>query len=132
MDGAGADQRLSDYRGKVVLLNLWATWCPPCLKEMPSLDALAGAFAGQEVTVLPLSLDRAGRQAVQRFYGKTEIANLPIAVDSSMQAMADLRLQGLPTTLLIDAQGRELGRLQGDTDWNNADSQALIRYTLER
>lgn len=130
VNGAGADQRLSDYRGKVVLLNLWATWCPPCLEEMPSLDALASAKAGADFTVVALSLDRQGVAAVESFYDKAGIAALPIAVDKSMQAMASLGLEGLPTTLLIDRQGRELGRLAGDADWDSPEARALIRASV--
>ncbi len=125
-------QSLADYRGRVVLLNIWATWCPPCVEEMPSLDRLQAAYGGDDFLVLPLSLDREGMQAVNAFYETTALTALTRAVDPTMQALPDLKLRGLPTTILIDPEGREIGRFEGDTDWFSDEARALVEFVLNR
>lgn len=122
-DGDGRPTRLSDFRGKVILLNLWATWCPPCRKEMPSLDRLQAILGGPDFEVIALSVDR-GLPVIKTFYLQTAVTQLRIYVDQSEQAMPSLAVTAIPTTLLIDRHGREVGRKIGPAEW---DSPALIR-----
>jgi thiol-disulfide isomerase/thioredoxin len=122
---------LADFRGKVVLLNIWATWCVPCRKEMPALDRLQAQLGGGDFIVLPLSIDRAGLPAVKRFYEELGLQKLGIYVDSSGAASRALGAPGVPTTLLIDQNGREVARKMGAAEWDGPDMVALIRRQIE-
>ncbi|UTW53568.1 TlpA family protein disulfide reductase [bacterium SCSIO 12827] len=119
----GRPGSLADFRGKHVLLNVWATWCPPCREEMPTLDRLQDLLGGEDFHVLPLSIDRAGVKVVQDFYAKTGIKHLEIYMDEKAQVMHRLKLGGLPTTFLIGPNGEQLGVLVGPAEW---DAPALI------
>jgi len=130
VDAAGKPMKLSDLRGKVVLLNLWATWCPPCVKEMPSLDRLQAAMGGDGFEVVALSLDRGGKAQVEPFFMETGIEHLAMYLDPPMAAMKALKPPGLPVTLLIDAEGREIGRLAGEAEWDSEAAKAFIRHYL--
>jgi len=117
LDADGASHSLKDYRGSGVVLNLWATWCAPCVAELPSLDALAGKLAGQGVVVLALSSDHGGAAAVRRFYQEHGIKTLPILLDPQGTAMRAFGLNGIPATFLLDAEGQERAREEGGEDW---------------
>lgn len=125
VDGDGRRADLADFKGRLVLLNLWATWCGPCVKEMPSLDRLQAQLGGDAFQVVALSLDRGGRDVVAPFYERTGVKNLSLFLDPASGAMQTLGLRGLPTTLLIDQEGRELGRVEGAVEW---DSPAVIAF----
>lgn len=117
----GADGKrlaLSDLRGKVVLLNVWATWCVPCRQEMLALDRLQQKLGGSAFEVVALSIDRGGAADVRRFYDEIGIRALAIYVDASMEATGRLKTVGVPTTLLIDREGRELWRKTGPAEWD--------------
>jgi thiol-disulfide isomerase/thioredoxin len=129
-DGAGRNLTLADFRGKVVLLNVWATWCPPCRKEMPALDRLQQQLGGPVFQVVPLSIDQGGAFVVQSFYDETDFRALGVYVDASGQAPGKLGVVGLPTTLLIDSAGREIGRLTGPAEWDSPEAVAAIRRHL--
>ena len=123
----GTPRSLADYAGRAVVLNLWATWCVPCVREMPSLDDLAKTVAGDGIVVLPVSSDHGGAAVVQRFYADHGIGQLPILLDP-MSAMAHaLNVRGIPTTLLIDPQGQEVGWLEGAADWSSPDAVTVVR-----
>ncbi len=124
-DGVGRALTLDDFLGKVVVLNLWATWCAPCVREMPSLDRLQGALGGPGFEVVALSLDRGGAPVVDRFYQKYGLVNLGKYLDPGSRSTAALGVRGLPTTVLIDARGREIGRVQGPAEW---DSDAIVAF----
>jgi thiol-disulfide isomerase/thioredoxin len=130
-DSDGRSTRLSSYRGKVVLLNIWATWCVPCRKEMPALDRLQASFRGSDFEVVALSVDRDGLRAVTGFYVQTGIRHLRIYVDESGQAMSDLGVAAIPTTLLIDRHGNEIGRKTGPAEWDNPVIVEVIRDHLD-
>lgn len=126
-DGEGQTHTLTDFRGKVVLLNIWATWCTPCREEMPTLDRLQAALGGDGFEVVALSIDRQGLAVVRRFYDQIGISHLATYIDSSSRAFRDLAIVGVPTTLLVDREGRELGRLVGPAEWDTPAMIALIR-----
>jgi thiol-disulfide isomerase/thioredoxin len=131
VDRDQTERSLADFRGRVVLLNLWATWCAPCVKEMPSLERLQAALAGQSFTVLALSLDRGGLPLVEKFYREHDLT-LGMFVDKTTSAGRSLKARGLPTTLLIDAEGREIGRFEGAAEWDAPEALALMRHYLPR
>ena len=118
---------LADYRGRGVVLNLWATWCAPCVAEMPSLDRLAEAVRASGVVVLPLSSDREGDTAVTAFYRAHGVRNLPVLLDPAGDAARALGTRGIPTTLLIDKAGQERGRLEGAAAWDTGESVAMVK-----
>ena len=112
-DADGRAASFADFRGKVVLVNVWATWCAPCVREMPTLARLEAALGGEDFAVVAIAVDRQGMPAVARFYGTHGIANLPPFVDPSYAVPRALGVVGLPTTVLLDRAGprdRPLGR----------------------
>lgn len=130
VDAQGKERTLAEFRGKVVLLNLWATWCAPCVREMPSLERLQARLGGDKFMVLALSQDRGGLFQVQQFYAAQGLKGLDIYVDKSMAAARAVKAPGLPTTLLIDAEGREIGRLVGGSEWDAPEAVAFIEWYL--
>jgi thiol-disulfide isomerase/thioredoxin len=131
VDGDGRNLTLADFEGRVVLLNIWATWCPPCREENPTLDALQARLGGSDFHVLPLSIDRAGLEPVRRFYRETGIRNLDLYIAEDTRAMLALAVVGLPTTILIDRIGRERGRLAGPAEWNSPEAVAQISALID-
>ena len=127
----GAKGTLEDFRGKVILLNIWATWCPPCVEEMPTLDALQAELGGPGFEVVALSIDRAGPDVVRKFLNRIGVVYLELYVDETRMSYTALLAVGLPATLLIDAEGRELGRLIGPADWDDPEMVSFLRGYLE-
>ncbi|MFC7735391.1 TlpA family protein disulfide reductase [Roseomonas sp. GCM10028921] len=123
VDPGGEKREIPIFAGKGIVLNLWATWCPPCVEELPALDRLAALLAPEDILVIPASSDRGGRAQVEPFYARTGIKNLGIWLDPVSAAMRALGARGLPTTILIDRGGRERGRLEGAAAW---DGEALV------
>ena len=123
-DEKGKPVSLDDFRGKVILLNLWAPWCPPCREEMPSLDRLNAKRRGEGFEVLTLSLDTPARS--QRFLQEIRASTLRAYTDDQGRAMSVLGVTSVPTTLIIDSRGREIGRLSGAADWEGKDALQLI------
>ena len=130
-DASGKTLTLADFKGKTVLLNLWATWCAPCREEMPSLDRLQKDLGSDKFEVVALSLDRKGAEASQKFLDETKVSNLKLYIDASAKQGTLLRIVGMPTTILIDKEGRELGRLAGPAEWDSEDAKKLIKAALE-
>lgn len=130
VDGKGRNRALADFKGKVVLLNVWATWCVPCRKEMPTLDRLQGALGGTDFQVIALSIDRQGPDVVRKFYDEVGIKHLEMLFDSGGRAAGELGAIGLPTTLLIDRAGREIGRLVGPAEWDRPQMIDFIQSRL--
>lgn len=122
----GTRRTLSEFRGKVIVLNIWATWCPPCKEEMPTLDALQVALGGKGFEVVALSIDT-GAPLVRRFFDKAGIKHLTITVDPTQLSFTNLHLAGLPTTLLINAEGQEIGRLVGPATWNDPEMEFFLK-----
>jgi len=124
----GTKLRLADFRGRVVLVNLWATWCGPCVREMPSLDRLQAKF-GDRLLVLAISEDRGGANVVEPFLEKLALTRLAIFLDAPGAAQQAFKVRGLPTSFLIDGAGRILGSLEGGAAWDAPDMVArLERY----
>jgi thiol-disulfide isomerase/thioredoxin len=130
LDAEGNEVSLEDFRGKVVILNLWATWCAPCRKEMPSLDRLQAALGEDGLQVLPLSLDRGEVDQIAAFYDEVGLTTLPIYRDPKAAAGRALGAYGLPTTIVLDREGREVGRLLGPAEWDGEEAMTLIRAVL--
>ena len=130
-DADGRERTLADWRGKVVLLNLWATWCVPCRKEMPALDRLQAELGSDRFEVVAVSVDRAGLKGARKFLDATKASRLGLYADPSARAAATLRAIGLPSTLLVDGEGREIGRLLGPAEWDSDDAKRLIRAVVK-
>jgi thiol-disulfide isomerase/thioredoxin len=130
-DASGKERTFADWRGKVVLLNLWATWCLPCRKEMPSLDRLQKELGSDKFEVVAVSVDRKGLEASRKFLDETKVERLALYADATARLSSELRAVGLPATLLVDTQGREIGRLLGPAEWDSEDAKRLIRSVLQ-
>lgn len=128
--GEGTPLTLANFQDKVVLLNIWATWCAPCREEMPTLDSLQAELGGDRFEVVALSMDHAGIEVVQDFYRKVGVGHLRQYIDPTAMAGSTLGVVGVPTTLLLDSQGRELGRLVGATDWNTPIMVSYLKETI--
>jgi thiol-disulfide isomerase/thioredoxin len=131
-DGEGRPVRLADFRGRVVLINLWATWCVPCRKEMPALDALEAKLGGKDFEVVAINLDTGDRTKPRKFLGDIGIKRLAYYEDPSTNTFQELKrygrsVIGLPTSILVDRNGCELGTLAGPAEWAGEDALALVR-----
>mgnify|MGYP001030777769 CR=1 FL=1 len=120
------------FRGRFVLLNVWATWCPPCVKEMPSLDRLQAMKGDSGFEVVALSIDRQGLEVVQPFFQRTGLTRLAIYLDREARSMPALKITGLPTTVLIDPAGREIARWPGAREWDQPATVAEIDEHIAR
>jgi thiol-disulfide isomerase/thioredoxin len=130
LDAEGNEVRLADFQGEVVVLNLWATWCAPCRREMPSLDRLQAKYRGAGLEVIALSLDRGDVAKVREFFEELEITSLAVYHDPTARAGRELGAPGLPTTVVIDRAGREVGRLLGPAEWDSEEALAVIKALL--
>jgi thiol-disulfide isomerase/thioredoxin len=113
--------------GRVTVANLWATWCGPCRKEMPSLDRLRAALAPDGIDVIAVNVERKGLIKARNFYGKYGIESLEVFADQDGELPRRLGVIGYPVTLVLDAEGREIARMQGDAEWDSPEAQALLR-----
>jgi thiol-disulfide isomerase/thioredoxin len=127
VDAQGAKHRLSDLRGHGVVVNLWATWCAPCVAEMPSLAALSKDVAPHNVVVLPLSSDHGGVAAVTAFFQQHGITGLPVLLDPDGDAERAFNVPGIPTSVVVDKSGMVQARIEGSADWSTPSAVALVR-----
>jgi len=131
VDGAGEPRSLADFRGRVVLLNIWATWCVPCRKEMPALDRLQATLGAPGFEVVALSIDREGVPKVKGFYEQLGLKALRIYVDAGSDVMAKLGVVGIPLTVLVDRQGKELWRVIGPAEWDQPAIVEMLRKEID-
>jgi thiol-disulfide isomerase/thioredoxin len=133
-DGAGRDRTLADWRGRTVLLNLWATWCVPCRREMPALDALQGDLGGPQFDVVAVNIDTRDPQKPLAFLKDVGISHLAYYSDQSATVYEELRTAGkafgMPTTLLVDRSGCEIGTMAGPAEWASADGVKLVSAVI--
>ena len=130
VEAGGATKSLTDWKGKVVLLNIWATWCVPCREEMPTLDKLEAAFGGKDFEVVAVNIDRGGGDKPKSFLAETGATHLSLYTDPTGKLFSVVKAVGMPTTLLIDREGREIGRLVGAADWDSQEALALIKAAI--
>lgn len=123
----GQENTLADYRGKIVVLNFWATWCAPCRKEMPSLDRLEAALGGEDFAVVTLATGRNKLPAIEAFFAEGALTNLPILLDPKSAVARDMDVLGLPATILLNRDGQEFARLVGEAEWDSP--AALAAFT---
>lgn len=135
-DASGAPKKLSDWRGKTVLLNLWATWCVPCRKEMPALDTLQAKLGGNDFEVVAVNIDTRDLDKPKSFLKDTGITSLAYFSDEKAKVFQDLKLVGkafgMPTSILIDKNGCEIGTLAGPAEWSSEDAFRLVKAALGR
>jgi thiol-disulfide isomerase/thioredoxin len=129
-DAQGQPKTLADWKGRVVLLNLWATWCAPCREEMPDLSNLQRALGSKDFEVVALSVDRKGAEASSAFLKEVKADNLSTFVEPEGNSLQVLQALGLPATLLINRNGEEVARLLGPAEWSSNEAQALIKAVI--
>ncbi|MEW5964081.1 MAG: TlpA disulfide reductase family protein [Pseudomonadota bacterium] len=125
----GTARRLDDWRGRMMLLNVWASWCAPCREEMPALQGLQEALAADGLVVVTLSFDKTPADAA-RFLADLGLASLPLLVDPGREALEALSVEGAPTSILVDPSGRELGRIAGAVDWASPEAMLLVKAMI--
>ena len=126
-DDQGRAHSLADFRGKFVLVNIWATWCVPCRREIPALDRTAAALTDADFAIVAVSIDRKGPDAIRKVFAELDVRRLAAYVDTSGAALRTARGVGLPTSFVIDPEGRELARIVGPADWDDAAVIAFLR-----
>ena len=130
-NGNGDARRLGDFSGKVVMVNFWASWCRPCLRELPSIDRLQAAMAGDDFTVVAINIDQGGLRVAEPFARQLNLSSLSLYLDPRSIVSRAMGVQGMPTTVLYDRKGRELGRLEGIAEWDTPEAQALLQYYID-
>ncbi len=125
-----APRSLSEFQGKWVVLNFWATWCPPCRHEMPSLGALQSAKGGADFAVVTVATGRNAVPAITDFFTEAGVQHLPVLRDPKMELARAMGVAGLPVTVILNPEGQEVGRMIGDADWNAPEAHALIAALL--
>ena len=125
----GGQVTLNDLRGKTVLVNFWATWCPPCVREMPSMEALYQSLKGRNFIVLAISLDKAGARVVAPFVKKLKLT-FPIALDPNSEVSAVYGARDLPSSFLLDPQGRVVAGAKGERDWFSPEARSYVEELL--
>ncbi|MFB3149704.1 MAG: TlpA disulfide reductase family protein [Alphaproteobacteria bacterium] len=128
----GTPVRLADFKGRVVLVNFWATWCPPCIREMPSLDRLQAALEDRGLAVLAVSIDRGGAKVIRPFAERLGLERLGLYHDSKAALFKAFGVTGLPTTFLIDRRGQIVGAYPGPAEWDGPEARALIEHYLRQ
>jgi thiol-disulfide isomerase/thioredoxin len=129
-DVDGAQVPLSALKGKVVLVNFWATWCAPCLKEMPALDRLQARIGRDDFLVAAVSIDRGGRDAAMPWLEDHGIKNLTLYLDPQSRAALAFRVTELPVSVILDRAGNVVGRMVGPAEWDAPEAEALVRHVV--
>ncbi|SHH05517.1 Thiol-disulfide isomerase or thioredoxin [Cognatiyoonia sediminum] len=122
----GSEMTLADYEGKHIVLNFWATWCAPCRKEMPGLSELQEELGGDDFAVVTIATGRNPRPAMEAFFDEIGVDNLPLHSDERQNLARSLGVLGLPVTMILDPEGNEVARLQGDAEWNSQSAKDIL------
>ena len=130
-DEYGRDVSVSDYRGKVIVATIWATWCGVCKHEMPTINKAAKRYPSSQVVFMPISID-GNRSKIQRYYDTHGLSSLKVFHDPDRMSLAYFGARGTPTSFLIDQQGNFRGRIEGPAGWDSADARAIIDYLVRR
>ena len=117
---------LSEFHGKYVVLNFWATWCAPCRKEMPGLDALQAELGGETFEVVTVAVGRNPLPAIKKFFGETGVENVVALRDPKMVLSRSMAVLGLPVTVILNPEGQEIARMRGDADWSSDSAKAIV------
>lgn len=131
-DAANKTVSLEHLRGQVLVLNLWATWCVPCVKEMPALDRLQSRLGRDRILIIPVSQDRGGNKVVPPYFQKLQLRHMKMYFDNSSSVMSGLRAFGLPTSVIIDPNGREVARVVGAINWDSDEVVKLLRALAQK
>ena len=131
-DAAGKPLTLADFRGRVLVVNFWATWCAPCVREMPTLDTLQAKLGGRAFAVLAINQDRGGEKVAAPFVQKNGWRHLTLYTEPDGHFVRDENLQGLPTSIIVDKDGREVARVEGPRDWDNAETISALQQLVEK
>ncbi|MDA8585113.1 TlpA family protein disulfide reductase [Rhodobacteraceae bacterium] len=131
-DPGGKEFTLADYKGKMVLVNFWATWCAPCRKEMPQLAELQTEFGGDAFEVVTIATGRNSVTGIRKFFDEIEVDNLPIFLDPRQKLAREMAVLGLPITLILDTDGNEIARMRGDAEWNSDSAKAIIAALIDQ
>lgn len=130
-DAKGDKVTLEDFDGKVVLLNFWASWCPPCLRELPSINTLQASLGSDKFTVIALNIDQGGKPIASRFKRRLKLDKLDLHLDKNNGVARLLKIKVLPTTIIFDAKGREVGRMEAAAEWDSKEAYSLIQYFIK-
>ena len=121
---------LDNFKGKVVLINFWATWCPPCVQELPSIDRLQKKIGGDNFVAIAISLDRGGKKIAERMFKRLKLKNLSLYLDPTNASAQKLNIRVMPTTIVFDRTGRRLGKLEGKIEWDEPEPVRLLKYYI--
>ena len=129
-DENGKEQKLDTSKNNLTALHFWATWCMPCIKELPQVNAAQKKYMGKSFQIIALSLDGKNTDKVQKFYSDNKIDKLQPLFDSSMSAFSQLKIKGLPTTIFINSKGEEIARAEGELDWESNETEKFIKARI--
>ncbi|MDG2034347.1 MAG: TlpA disulfide reductase family protein [Rhodospirillales bacterium] len=129
-NAAGQEVSLANFSGKVVMLNFWASWCSPCLRELPSINRLQARLGGDQFTVVALNVDRGGKSIASRYTRKLNLDKLDLYWDQDNTTAKSMKLQSMPTTIIFDAKGREVGRVVGSAEWDTKEAVDLLQWFI--
>ena len=130
-DGKGTTVTLADFRGKVVLVNFWASWCAPCLRELPSVNALQQDLGGSQFEVVAINIDKEGKRVAAPFAERLKLDALELYLDPRGRISRGAGVQVMPTTILYDRNGLEIGRMEGPAEWDEADAKKLMQFYID-
>lgn len=130
-DGGGETITLADFRGKVVLVNFWASWCAPCLRELPSVNALQQDLGSDQFEVVAINIDQQGKRVAAPFAKRLKLDALELYLDPRGRISRGVGVQVMPTTILYDRNGLEIGRMEGPVEWNEADAKKLMQFYID-
>ncbi len=130
LDADGGEHTLAEYRGKYVLVNFWATWCPPCRAEMPSLDRLQADLGTDRFTIVTIATGRNSLAGIHKFFEDAKVTNMPVLLDPKQKLARQMGVLGLPISVLLNPEGQEIARLRGDAKWDSPSAKAIFTALL--